>query len=489
MVSLSRRTVLRGAVLGAAGAAVPLTARSATAADPGTVYDAVVVGAGLSGLATAQRLVAAGRSVLVVEARHRPGGRVQTVPTLGGDLHFDGGAEFIGPTQNHIQALADRYGVATLPTYNTGTNLYWRDGKVTPYPAAIGIPVDWSIGETAAGIAKLTAITSTITPGKPWEHPLAGWWDSMTFKDWVDITVFSPSARLQFDLICSSTLSVGPEEISALFMFNYIAAAGDENNKGTMLRLLNVSGGAQERFFDGGAYRVPEAMANDLAEHILYEAPVTSIDTRSGQAVVTTGRGSFTGRRVVVAMSPAIAGRISYPGGLSTARNRLHTQMTMGYEGKFQAAYDTPFWRERGLTGQVIGNGSPLDITFETYSEGKYWLMGFISGENMRRLDNAPEEQLVEECTQSFVDYFGAEARSAMVDKGYKRWDHDEYSWGGPTAVAGPHVLTRAGRALRTPIGPIHWAGTETATYWQGYMDGAVSAGYRAADEVAAALG
>jgi monoamine oxidase len=448
----------------------------------------VVVGAGLSGLAAARALATAGRDVVVLEARHRAGGRVQTIPTLGGGLTFDGGAEFVGPTQNHIQALADEYGVATLPTYNTGTNLYWRDGQVTPYPASIGIPIDWSIGETAAGIAKLSAIVATITPGRPWEHLLAGYWDSITFGDWVRQTVFSASARLQFAMICSSTLSVGPDEISALFMFGYIAAAGDEDNPGTMFRLLNTDGGAQERFFDGGAARVPAAMAAELGSRIVYDAPVSAIDTRTGRAVVTTPQGTVTGRRVIVAMSPAISGRISYPAGLTTARNRLHTGMRMGYEGKFQAAYESPFWRDRGLTGQVIGNGDPLDVTFETYSQGKYWLMGFISGEHMRRLDSAPEAQLLEECMGSLVEYFGPEARELAVDQGYKRWDQDTWSWGGPTGLAGPGLLTRAGTALRAPVGPIHWAGTEAATYWQGYMDGAVTSGHRAAAEVLAAL-
>ncbi len=491
-MDLSRRNVLQGAVaLGAAGAAAPLTAQSAqaaTTAAPGTVYDCVVVGAGLSGLAAARQLSAAGRSVVVVEARDRPGGRVQNVQSLSGNLHFDGGAEFTGPTQNHILALADEFGVGTFPTYNDGTNLYWRDGTVTPYPAAIGIPINQSIGETATAIAKLTAIVLTIKPDRPWDHLLARYWDSITFQDWINRTAVSYDARLQLSLICSSTLSVGPDEISALYMFNYIAAAGDKDHPGTMFRLLNTSGGAQERFFDGGAYRIPEAMANTLAGNIVYEAPVSKIDTRSGKAVVTTAQGVFTGKRVIVAMSPAIAGRISYPGGLTHRRNRLHTQLKMGYEGKYQAAYDHPFWRDRGLTGQVIGDGSPLDITFETYSQGKYWLMGFISGDNMQRLDNAPQSQLISECLQSFVDYFGEEARTQKVDEGYKRWDHDSYSWGGPTGVAPPNLLTRAGRALRDPIGPIHWAGTEAAVYWQGYMDGAVTSGQRAADEVDAAL-
>jgi monoamine oxidase len=491
-MTLSRRNVLRGAVaLGAAGAVAPFIAEAADAAAlsaPGAVHDCIVVGAGLSGLAAARQLTQAGRSVVVVEARNRPGGRVVNVDTLSGNLHFDGGAEFVGPTQNHIQALADEYGVGTFPTYNEGNNLYYVDGTITPYPAAVGIPIDQSAPEVVAGITKLTTICLSITPGKPWEHPLALYWDSITFKDWIDRTVITADARLLFGLICSSTLSVGPDEVSALFMFSYIASAGDEQNPGTMFRLLNTDGGAQERFFDGGAYRVPAAMAQELASKIVYNAPVNSIDTRTGRAVVRTDAGTFTGKRVIVAMSPAIAGRISYPGGLSIARNRLHAGTRMGYEGKFQAAYDAPFWRDRGLSAQVIGNGSPLDITFETYSQGKYWLMGFISGENMRRLDNAPVAVLLKQCMDSFVEYFGTDAKTLAVDRGFKRWDHDEYSWGGPTGLPSQGLLVRAGTALRQPTGLIHWGGTEAAFYWQGYMDGAVTSGYRTADEVHAAL-
>ena len=291
-MTLSRRNVLRGAVaLGAAGAVAPLTARSAQAVTtpPGGVFDCVVVGAGLSGLAAARKLKAAGRSVVVVEARNRPGGRVVNVNSPSGNLHFDGGAEFIGPDpEPPSPRWPTEFGVNTFPTYNEGTNLYWHNGQKTPYPAAIGIPINQSIGETAVAIAKLSAICLTITPGKPWEHLLANYWDSITFKDWIDRTVVSADAKLQLSLICSSTLSVGPELVSALFMFNYIASAGDDNNPGTMFRLLNTSGGAQERFFDGGAYRVPEAMANTLADNIVYNAPVSKIDTRTGKAVVTT---------------------------------------------------------------------------------------------------------------------------------------------------------------------------------------------------------
>jgi len=490
--NLSRRTLLRGALAGsAAGAATPVVRGGpAGAATPvrTEAADCIVVGAGLSGLAAARRLARAGRSVLVLEARDRPGGRVQNVPTVGGGYEMDGGAEFVGPTQNHIKALANEYGVRTLPTWNEGSNLYWRNGSATPYPAAVGLPVDAGTPDAAAALAQLSAICLQLEPGRPWRHPMARVWDAMTYDQWVRAHTLTASARLQLDLVCTATLSVRPDEISALFMFGYIASAGNAQNPGTALRLISVSGGAQERFFDGGAALVPLAMAAELADSIVYDAPVRSIDTSTGQAVVHTDRGSFRGRRVVVAMSPAISGRISYPSGLTTARDRLHAGVRMGSVGKFQAVYDKPFWRGKALSGQVAGNGRPIDVTFESYSQGKHFLLGFISADEMRRLDGAPEERLVEECFDSLSEYFGPSARSLAIDHGLKRWDDEPYSWGGPTGVSGPGLLTRAGVALRQPVGPIHWAGTESAVYWQGYMDGAVSAGERAADEVAAAL-
>ena len=126
-MDLTRRHVLHGAVVlgavGAAGAVAPLTVQAAEAAVPaatGTDYDCVIVGAGLSGLAAARRLTAAGRNVVVLEARDRPGGRVVNVDSLSGDLHFDGGAEFVGPTQNHIQALADEFGGGHVPDVQPG---------------------------------------------------------------------------------------------------------------------------------------------------------------------------------------------------------------------------------------------------------------------------------------------------------------------------------------------------------------------------------
>jgi monoamine oxidase len=70
-----------------------------------------------------------------------------------------------------------------------------------------------------------------------------------------------------------------------------------------------------------------------------------------------------------------------------------------------------------------------------------------------------------------------------------QHWPAEPFSGGGPVAISAPGALSGFGPALREPVGPLHWAGTETATQWCGYLDGALSSGLRAADEVMAAVG
>ncbi|AZG43943.1 flavin monoamine oxidase family protein [Gordonia insulae] len=487
---VSRRSFLGGS-LGVAGLAVGAAALGGpgrAGAAPSEIVDAVVVGGGLSGLAAAKQLAAAGASVVVLEARHRAGGRVHNItsPRVGATL--DAGAEFIGPTQNHIAALAREYDVRTIRTYNQGDSVFWNTDRATRMPAALPLPAELSTLQALPALARAQAEALLPFPvGEAWKHPNARYLDSVTWKQYTDAVTSDPTARMLTSIAMSAPLSVRPDEVSALYFINYIAASGDESNPGTLIRLLSTDGGAQESLFEGGAALIPLRMAAALGPRVVYGAPVRAIDHTGGTAAVTSDAGTFRARKVIVAMSPAIAGQISYRPGLPAARVALTRGYHMGAVSKFAAIYRRPFWRDKGFSGQVIGNGRPIDVTFESYAEDRHILMGFISADAMRRLDRAPESQIVRECIANFVDYFGPEARD-FVDHGIFKWDLEEWSRGGPVAVSRPGTLTRYGPALRDPVGPIHWAGTETADYWTGYMDGAVRSGQRAAREVLATL-
>ncbi len=486
----SRRTFLRGA-LGAGivtGVSVAGGIGRTAAAPTSEVVDAIVVGAGLSGLAAAETLAESGASVLVLEARARAGGRVHNIGSTRLGATLDAGAEFIGPTQNHIAALARRYDVRTIRTYNEGDSVFWHSGAGTRMPAAVPLPLH---AETiGAGAALARAQVQALAPfpvGEPWKHPDARYLDSLTWGQYCAQIADTPTARVLTQVAMSAPLSVRPDEVSALYFINYIAAAGDEANPGTLIRLLGTDGGAQESLFEGGAALIPLRMAAALGDRMVYNAPVRGIAHSEHGVEVRSDAGDFRARRAIVAMSPAISGLIDYAPGLPAARIGLTDGYHMGAVSKFAALYDRPFWRDKGLSGQVYGDGKPIDVTFESYAEGRHILMGFLSADAMRGLDHAPESRIVAECIADFVDFFGPEAND-FLDYGIYKWDLDPWSRGGPVAVSAPGVLTEYGPALRDPVGPIHWAGTETADYWTGYMDGAVRSGRRAAREVLDAL-
>ncbi|MFD3412075.1 flavin monoamine oxidase family protein [Streptomyces cyaneofuscatus] len=487
MPGTRRRAVLKSTL--AAGGALtiggaPAAGTTPAVADGDRTDDVVVIGAGLAGLAAARRLADAGHAVRVVEARERAGGRVWTVPTRHGST-VDGGAQFVGPTQTRMYALAAEFGVPVLPTHRQGDSIFWYGGDPIRY--AVDSPLPPGLGGAAVdrAIAEIDALARDFPVGEPWRHPLAAELDAISYARWIARRTSDAAARLVLGRVSgSAVVSAPPGEFSALYMMNYYAAAGDADHPGTYERLMATRGGAQESFLGGpGAAGIPLGMAAALGARIVYGAPVRHVSRHGRLLHIHSDRGTYRARRVIVALSPAISSRIGFSPALPHSRRQLAAGFRMGSIGKFVAVYDRPWWREQGLSGQLVGDGRPIDCVYESYHGDRYVLLGFVRPEDMRRLDRVSERQFVAECRQSFVSYFGARA-ARMADYGFVRWGREEWSRGGPVAVSAPGILSRHGRALREPVGGVHWAGTETSDHWPGYMEGAVRSGERAAAEV-----
>lgn len=489
---LSRRTLLGGTA--AAAGAVALTGTAAGTASAATrTADVAVVGGGLAGLTAARDLVAAGRSVVVLEARSRVGGRVVNLALPGGGF-TEGGGEFIGPTQDRVKALADSLGVATFTTYNTGKNLLYKDGTKTPYDTS-GVlgsvpPVDVAgLANAAAVQAELDDMAKTVPVDAPWTAAKAAEWDKQTFESWLNANAIIPSAKFLLDVACTSIFSAQPRELSLLYVLFYIAAAGNESNAGTLERLTDTANGAQESRFVGGSQQVPIKLAATLGDRVVLSAPVRSIAQSGSKYVVTADSLTVTASQVVVALAPPLAARISYDPLLPADRDQLSQRLPMGSIGKAIAVYDTPFWRADGLNGQVVSDTGIVRSTFDNSPpDGSYGaLMGFIEADEMRAYDASTVDEVKAAVLKDYTTYFGDKAKSPT---GFvlQRWDNEGFSRGGPVAYAPPGVLTEYGPALRKAVGGIHWAGTETSGYWNGYMDGAVRSGERVAKEVLAAL-
>jgi len=487
---ITRRRFLGTAAAGAAMAALPLPRRAEASAHNA---DVVVVGAGLAGLAAAREIEKAGRSVVVLEARDRVGGRTLNHPLTNGNYAELGGM-FTGPTQDHIQALAQAVGVGTFPTYNTGNNVFWANGRREEYPNntpyGTAPPDPLVAGDIALAVTELDQMSQSVPVDSPWTASSADDWDRQTLDAWLRANT---SGNADFMAVTSAATEAifGCEarELSLLYTLFYIAASGNEQNTGTFERNFNTAGGAQESRFVGGSQTVSLNVASQLAGPIVLNRPVTRIVQTDSFVTVYSNRFRATGQRVIVAMPPTLAGRIGYDPPLPPLRDQLTQRMPQGTLMKFEAIYDRPFWRDLGLSGQVVSENGPVKVTFDTSpQDGSLGIMmGFIGGHEARVWETASAADRRAAVLQNYANYFGDQALSP-IDVVEFNWSAETWNRGCPVAVLGPGTLIDFGAVLRVPIGRIHWAGTETSTYWNGYMDGAVRSGERAAAEVLAAL-
>ena len=454
--------------------------------------DVVVVGAGIDGLVAAREVARKGRSVLVVEARTRVGGRVlnHELSQGHGTEVIESGGAFIGPTQNHIAALAEELGVPTFLEYNTGNSVYLSTtiGRLE-YPGTV--PPDPTIlADAALLLQQIDGYAAEIDVAAPWAHPRAHEWDSMTLSQWIHANAANPSG-IENLIACWTQPGFGadPSELSFLFTLWYVACSGDEAHKGTFSRNSDTANGAQERRFVGGSQRVPLRLAKKLGDLVALHAPVQRIVQKHHRVHVRTGRGTVVAKRVIVAAPPPTVLDIGFHPGLPADRRALLTSVRMGQLMKCDAIYETPFWRSAGLTGFGISDHGAARAVFDNTppSGGPGVLLAFVGGGAWRAYGNLPADQRRAAVLQGFAEMFGPQALNP-VDFVEHDWTRERWTRGGPTAIHGPGTLVPYGPSVRRPLGRVHWAGTETATYWSGYMDGAVSSGQRAAAEVLQAI-
>jgi monoamine oxidase len=445
--------------------------------------DVLIVGGGLAGLTTARDLVAAGRSVLVLEARDRVGGRMVS-HSIGDGKIVEMGGQWAGPTQDRILALAADLGVATFPTYDDGAKVLHFGGKRGTYSGTIPRINPLVLAEVGRAQARLESLAKRIPIDAPWTATRALAQDAQTFETWIRRNAVSRSARSLLTLAVEAVFACEPGDISLLHVLFYSRSAG------AFQALIETSGGAQQDRFVGGSQLIAERLADRLGDAVVrLAAPVRRIGVSNGQVTAGTDSGEFTGRRVVVSAPPMLAGRISYEPALPHWREQLTQRTPMGSVIKCQAIYDEPFWRADGLSGQATGDGEGSRVVFDNSppdgSPGV--LLGFLEGDEARSLGRASADVRRRAVLDSLARYFGPRAAKPS-DYIELDWQQEQWTGGCYGTLFGPGVWTRYGHALRQPIGPIHWAGTETATTWTGYLDGAVQSGQRAAAEVLAQL-
>jgi monoamine oxidase len=444
--------------------------------------DVAVIGAGLAGLVAARDLRRGGRSVVVLEARDRVGGRLLNAD-IGDGKVVEVGGQWAGPTQKRVLALARELGIETFPTHTHGENVIEWHSRLVRYRGAIPRINAAVLVDVAQAQARIDRMARRVPLDAPWLAPKAELWDSQTFETWLRRNVATSGAREIFRLGIEAVWAADAADVSLLHVLFYTHSAGSFDD------LIGTEGGAQQDRFVGGSQRLALQLGAELGDDVVLEAPVRRIEHATSEVrVVADGREVSAGA-AIVAVPPALCGRIAYGPPLPAIRDQLTQRMPQGTVIKCMAIYERPFWREDGLSGQATSTEGPVKVIFDNSppdgSPGV--LLGFLEGRQARELGEWQPDARRGAVVECFSRIFGPGAADPL-DYVEKVWAQEEWTRGCYGCYMPPGGWISYGRALRAPIGRIHWAGAETATVWNGYMDGAVQSGERAAAEVLTAL-
>jgi monoamine oxidase len=440
--------------------------------------DVVVVGAGLAGLIAARDLLAANVSVLVLEARNRVGGRLLN-HTLKNGAVVELGGQWVGPTQDRVLALAEELGLRLFPTYAEGEHFLTMDGSVKRYVGEdFALPEDAS-ADVEEAWERLQQMADEVPLDEPWSAENADTWDAQTLDSWLVANTKTEIGLGYWRTMVPALFSADTAEMSLLHFLFYCRSGG------TLDRLVATHGGAQESRLEGGSQQLALRLADRLGDVVRLGSPVSAIRQDDRGVEVIQDGGMVRAGRAIVALPPTLAGRIRYSPPLPPLRDQLTQQVPMGYVTKVQIAYSEPYWRAEGLSGSVFSLDDEVSVIFDNSPQDLSCgvLLGFLEGKHARRVGRLQPEERKELVLSVLVKFFGP--RAADPEEYVERdWAAEEWSRGCYGGRFGTGVWTGYGEALREPVGRVHWAGTETAEVWNGYMDGAVRSGERAAHEV-----
>jgi len=406
------------------------------------------------------------------------GGRTWTDTIDGAMLEI--GGQWVSPDQTALMALLEELGLEMYSRYRDGESVYiGADGKRTRYTGD-SFPVnDTTKVEMDKLVAILDELAAEIGPTEPWAHPKARELDTISFHHWLRQNSSDEEACNNIGLFIAGGMLTKPAHaFSALQAVLMAASAGSFSH-------LTDEDFILDKRVVGGMQQVSLLQAAELGSDVILDSPVRTINWEDNKVTVVSEQATVNARYVIMAVPPNLYSRVSFNPPLPRRQHQMHQHQSLGLVIKVHAVYETPFWREDGLSGTGFSAGALVQEVYDNTNHGdtRGTLVGFVSDEKADAVFELSAEDRKKAILESIAGFLGDKALTPEVY--YESdWGSEEWTRGAYASSYDLGGLHRYGKDQHANVGPIYWSSSDLAAEGYQHVDGAVRMGQATAARI-----
>ena len=443
----------------------------------------IVVGAGLAGLSCAYELDQAGYNVVLIEARSRPGGRVNTYRNPFDDnLYAEMGGEYVGGTATYVREYCKKFDLKVLPAKQYD-GVFVRNQRLTMEGLRSGsdtLPFDGTLKGQLFGQ------------------------EVQYIQKWIDLVkkkgISDPQVQALDKISVEEILKQGGAPKDIIDLFTYTNATEETTSPSNMSALHMVLSNTKTSSFNentvegrifGGNDQLPKSLAKKLGKKIMYNKSLKRLDFDSNGVTVTIKENekttSIKATKCVLAVPASILKDIDINPGFSPEKTSCIKTQKYGHAMKTAMQYRKRFWDQKNSIGQRVFTDTPLRriYHFSIDQPGpRGILLSFTSGEDAIKIGKLDENKRLN-IAQNTCKKIWPESPEYWEKGITKYWNEDPW-------VKASYSLDGIGQngyreILAKPEGPIFFAGEHTAIQ-RASMNGAIESGFRATEEIKRAM-